>query len=891
MNKKILSFVLAMVLCVGLGSSNVFGTGFSVSLSNLSDQYGAGDVESNKGRDKDDVNDVAGAKDKTNDICAVFNYASGVVISMMDQDKTITLYNAGSPFLTMKYNEEVGKEAGKGVGSYTLAGINISGSDYKNVVAKSGGLESFLKKLGVTDKQLQHSKIDKSDPNGIKIDNTQQEKVSWISKAESELSLGINHSISIDFTASGGASVSFATNGKQTMTIGYDGAVIQNYNYNVAGTLETINQLTYKIDEDNKNNTDDVKYYKEAYTTVHLDAYGRQSYVTDTNGEKVTTYAYSSNGSLFSVHDATTNNTTYYSGGHAGFVINDHGFKTTEYFYHENGSLDGVKSYNYDQDTNKVTTTSIAAYRYGKYIGSASLPAESGQPKTFDELRKAVDDYKLFPDQVLSSLQAGAQLSNDANKYGSYTWNGSSWQDSDGKILVSVKDGASDKDKKEAIEAAAKAYYTSLDVKKKDGNNKDKEWDKLSSSEKKSYTNQCKTVSQSKMKDLDKQGEKMAKKFAKNTSPYGNIRDIGIYDADLNNAGFMNLLKDTFGFKPERILAMQNMSNGYSMIGQLSLTIDAIAFKTDTNTNTERVTKNTEAGDSSNTKGKYLRSSTNVETTAGKVGQKISAKLTIMDHGIQSMQVVGQKSCTLRKAENQTINKTITHQHSADPAVEGELWTAEGKTEEEIMAKAKELGIDTSNKEAMDNLRKGFYTNDKGETFAIVNANSINIMDGSGFQAAKGETVLVQVDNATKESIIENGSKSVIFMGNVREAVENKNGGTFLTMTILDEDGSKLYGDGFAQGDEKVQQVKTAIAEVSRLAAIGDKDGADALYKDYVEKGVLTGSDANKNWISENTENNMNNVFDNKKQNYKAGWKMLEDKLKQQFAPGVAANF
>ena len=125
MNKKILSFVLAMVLSVGLGS-NVFAYNYdggtdrsgSISMSSVYDQYGTGEFDRSGGS----TTTVDGAKDTTNRICAVFNYASGVVLSMMDQDKTITLYNAGSPFLTLTYNEATGNE---GFGNYTISGMKI----------------------------------------------------------------------------------------------------------------------------------------------------------------------------------------------------------------------------------------------------------------------------------------------------------------------------------------------------------------------------------------------------------------------------------------------------------------------------------------------------------------------------------------------------------------------------------------------------------------------------------------------------------------------------------------------------------------------------------------------------------------------------------------------
>lgn len=184
----------------------------------------------------------------------------------------------------------------------------------------------------------------------------------------------------------------------------------------------------------------------------------------------------------------------------------------------------------------------------------------------------------------------------------------------------------------------------------------------------------------------------------------------------------------------------------------------------------------------------------------------------------------------------------------------------EAKKEEKLKAKAVELGIGEydeegnfvvkeDKKQAYEDLQNGFYTVN-GTTYAIVNANNINIMDGEDFHATEGEVIMVAVDEATKKAITDNGDKRIMFMGNVREgSVKGFDGAMVMAMDIK-------YSGGFAQGDD-VAKVATAISEVSRLAAAGDIAGANKLYNEYVDKGVLTANEEGSNWIANNTADNM----------------------------------
>lgn len=586
MNKKILSFVLAMVLSVGLGSSvfayeytggvNAGGNAsVSVSLDDLENQRETGQINrSGEG--------VAGATEATNRVCAVFNYAAGIVLSVMDSDRNLTLYNAGNPFISLGYNED---------GSFTVTGVTLQGTDIKAVEA-AGGLKNFLLALGVPETSLQCSKT----KDGVVAEG--QKDVAWLSQAEEQLKKGINHSISINFTSQYGASVTYCENGKSLETIAYDGTQIAKYNYNAAGTLESIDQLTYEVDSTDVSGKGAEKRItgataKGSWNTVHLNEFGKQDYVTNSKGDITTQYSYSSNGSIASVQDFTKNETTYYSGGKAAYVINDQGFKTAEYFYHENGSLDGIKSYNYDQDKGIVTGTTITAYRWGSAVGTADLSSGTGV-QTFDQLRAAVDSIKANPNAALESLKAGAAGKTDAS----------------------------------------------------------------------------------------------------NSSIFGNITSIALYTSDLKNSALMNFL----GIKSEDVAAMRRMSNGYSSVGNASITIDTIDYETTTKDN-GTVIKG----------GSFATYSTSDKVSDGVVGEKMSVKLTIMDHGGQSYQV-NCESKTLRDPVNEVISKTTYK----DPAVVGTV-----------------TDIVTIN----------------GKEYAVLKDAQVDILDGKGFQSADGEEIYVCLED------------------------------------------------------------------------------------------------------------------------------------------------
>ncbi len=164
-----------------------------------------------------------------------------------------------------------------------------------------------------------------------------------------------------------------------------------------------------------------------------------------------------------------------------------------------------------------------------------------------------------------------------------------------------------------------------------------------------------------------------------------------------------------------------------------------------------------------------------------------------------------------------TQAKTVTTNYYIDPAIEGNIITDKAKL-------AEIFGVDPDSIE----VENGVVTID-GVSYVAVNAAEINMMDGSGFQASNGEVVVVQlnskdkdgnVSGLSKEKIQEikdkvaSGDTSVMFMGNIREDVEGN-----MAITV-----DTSYGGGVELAN--IDDVKEQITLASLGAAI--------------EKGVIT---------------------------------------------------
>jgi len=124
------------------------------------------------------------------------------------------------------------------------------------------------------------------------------------------------------------------------------------------------------------------------------------------------------------------------------------------------------------------------------------------------------------------------------------------------------------------------------------------------------------------------------------------------------------------------------------------------------------------------------------------------------------------------------------------------------------------------------NLEQGFYTASDGKVYAILSSSTIDLMDGSGFQQTDGETILVEVTQDVKESIVntmsKTGDRNVMFMGDVRADVSGK-----LTMAI-NTNYTTSQGNGFVVGSEAVAIATQEIESIStQVADIANELGID----------------------------------------------------------------
>lgn len=702
MNKKIVSFVLAMVLSLCPGSSFVFGDPYEKTGDIIDSQWNSTGSTSYTVSIPDKDKAVVG--DTESKICTVFNYKAGVLLSVMDAERNVTVYDAGKARATLGYNDD---------GTFTVTNFYLSGSDWSTIEKMSGStdaekLKTFLLSVGIKESNLKASANDDGN-----VDTDTQADVAWLSRAAEQLQKGINYSIGIDLTTTYGASMTWSVNGKAQETFGYDGTVLAEYNYNAAGFLESITQTTYSLkDGEVVDNSNDVQFEKTT-TTVYMDAYGRQSYATDTDKNTVATYSYSANGSIVSSYSKEDEGTTYYSNGKASYVMNDAGMKTTQYDYNENGTLDGVTSYNYDADTSALTGTTATAYQWGRAVGTVDLSSGSF---TYSQIRAAISELKSNPTGVLSKLESDAQNST--------------------------------------------------------------------------------------------------------TSIYSCIKSICLYESDLSNNALLSFL----GISSATATKMKTMSNGYSSVGTADF-----SFGKEGSGST---TSNIYAPNGTTINGTFYEHGDTVTISEGEQGINVTVNVTVNDKGGASYKLEGTKKYVLKEAEDKVIG-------NIDPAVEGTLFTSENATEAEIKAMAESLGIDVNDAEAMANLKKGFYTDSStGKMYAVVSAESVNIMDGNGFQGAEGETILIEVDEKTKASIIASGDTNVMFMGDVRTDING-----YMTMAM-----NTNYSGGFASGAE--------IADLQK--AIENED---------------------LSWVKENTATNTA-IFNNDGLlvEWQSGWNMLTGK-------------
>lgn len=417
MNKKIVGFVLAMCLCLGLGVNSLFAD----SRYGLGKNYGSGYGES--------VDLLAGGTNSANSNTGTNdNYVSrraeyrwGLLFFNEDKTTNTKQYVDGT---TTKVRSD---------GTESVQKFSVGKADYNEIIAMGQGSfeKNFYlwaeKRMGVSEKQLQHT-----------LANGEQGSVAWFKALETELKLG--HNCNIDITASGGASLTLCDDaGKPQITINHAGVSIEKYNYNPdTQTLESIDSISLKKNDEKKDiqskDENASKYIVGGYeyTRVYMDEFGRQSYsvkldmsgykdangnqrtdlsedeiknaptVKDSNGNTIiyNTWHYTTNNTVDYTYDHIQKQTTKYKDGRPDEVLNDANRCVAKYHYLDDNSLSYVENFNWSKDDNgnlKQTSTGITFYDHGDELGTMSLT----------ELKKNEPYKSMSNDEIVNKARAG----------------------------------------------------------------------------------------------------------------------------------------------------------------------------------------------------------------------------------------------------------------------------------------------------------------------------------------------------------------------------------------------------------------------------------------------------------------------------------------------------
>lgn len=831
MNKKIVSFVLAMVLSVGLGSSAAFA---GYSYSDYADEFNS--YYEGKTDDKS-VTVKVGSKDDLlgGNLTAVFGYYAGTLVSYQGAGGSFQLYDSyGARFSVDN----------KG-GAWNVSGANLRTSDLAEM-DKYDSAEAYLKSLGFSETDLAVADVDsegtvKTDSEGNVVKTTMPS--AWLDKVKSELQKGVNHSVSVQ-SGDGmtGATITVAQDGKAQVSYQIDpqkGELRPTslYVYDEKGFQVGVQTATFTTEETSNgelkgkwtNNYTATTYDKNGVrtdTTYQLFSWSNDpqaavkgaTVATPTNKEvnKDTTALvtsvtkYSANGTAISQTDYTTNNVTYYANNKPSYVVNAQGTTIGLYSYSDNGVIQAYfNAEGTDNNGNKVGTTTIFD-KWGRSLFTATGGLTDGD-NPFKNQSARNDLIAEYNKGIADGSFTGSDFTYN-NETGGYEPVAGT-----GTRIVSVSIYAD-----QILDTNNQAIMTNgfIDMNK---------------------VNQFLTPGK-------------VDSIIKN-----NLSGFGYTQADI-----INMLKFSNG--TNTALASTKIANstwdGDNIPGKDGVT--GTSDYSNASTTSTSVTNKTAKSLGTHTYGSLQQSSTN--TTVHAAG--VTYTNTIMLGGASAYSKEHHVVTDVYEA-------TVTNQvYEKDPAVEGELWPSEGTSEEEIIAMAEKLGIDVNDEEAMADLRNGFYTASDGQTYAIVKADSINIMDGEGFRSAEGETVLVAVDNTTKNKIVNSinnsGDRKIMFMGDVRESSTG-----YLTMAM-----NTSYDGGFVQGSAAVEEEKNKISETSAKVASAryayeSGDMSKAEYDQIVKDA---------GWIGTNTDENLDSFakgnfsWDNNKtanENLRDAWKVL----------------
>ena len=837
MNKKIVSLVLAMCLSVGLGSSSVFGYSYT-NYADEFDSYYSGKTENNSVTiEVGKPSDLLGGN-----LTAVFGYYAGSLVSYQGAGGQFQLYDSYGARFTAD---------NKG-GAWNVTGVNLRTSDLAEI-EKAGSAEAFLTSMGFTPESLAVASMDKDgnlldekgnpikDNDGSSKMGTSKISTEWFSKLKDALKSGANFSASVQVgTGMTGPSLLVSENGKPMIAYQTDPQTGKAqptalYRYDNKGFQVGVETATFEMQ--NTENGQASGHWTFNYTATTYDKNGVK---TDTTYQffnwsndpertiKSASVATPDNKEVSADTPAQVTSVTKYSANNTAISMTD--YTTNNITYYANNKPSYV--------VNEVGTT-VGLYSYtDNGVMTAYFNAEGT-----DSNGNKVGTTTIFDKWGRSLFTATGGLTDGDNPFKN--------QSARNDLINEYNEGI----------AAGKFTGPDFKYNEEKGTYEPVEGTGTRISNISIYADQI----------LDTSNQAIM------TNGFIDMKKVNNY---LTTDKVGSILKNNlsgFGYTTNDIINMLKFANGTNT-AIASTTIAPSTWDGDNIPGKDGVTGSSDYSNASTTStSKTNKSKKSLGTHTYGSLQEESSRTNVCAAGITYNNTIllggAQAYTTQHHVVTNVYESTVVDQvYESDPAVEGQLWAPQ--SEEELIAKAQELGIDTNDEEAMNDLRNGFYTDANGQTFAIVSASSINIMDGSGFQPAEGETVMVAVDNTTKQQVINTvnrtGDRSIMFMGDVRESTTG-----YLTMTM-----NTNYGGGVAQGSATVQQVKNEIAETSMKVA-------SARYQ--YENGNMSEAEYNKivkdaGWVGTNTDANLTKfanggfTWDNDKtatQNIRDAWQLL----------------
>lgn len=844
-------------------------------------------------------------------ISQVFNYVAGIITTTVDANRAITVFDEGRVRATYGYNPGNGSYSLTGFslfgGNKDLIKINEAGG-IENFLKSMGASESMLKTRKLEYDADGNVVTGQNDTNEMEGDVNNLDalytKVSWLGAVMDSLKKGVNHSASINFVEAGGASVTLYENGRPQVTLSAqsDAAgnplVLSSFIYNDAGFLVAKSDLAYEqiegpdgITENKRTNEtvspgevavaaqhDGTATFKPTHNITYFDPYGRESYTTNSVGDVLSRVTYSSNGSRNYVHDLVNETKTYFEAGRPSFSTNEQGYTTAKWNYNQNGTLDHTVNY-----YNGVAT-SKTIYDYGKALGTVSLANGAGEGYSAADIRQAYYDIATAGDvQTMKDLY-------EKYNFTSYSLM-AEFLTNDTLITFLGMNAEVEMKKMEEAEKEAKAEE------EKQKANADKIWSALSPADQESLgewradyelseqkkaddrekEEQKKKEDKSKDDDKDKKKDDALTEAAKALSPEAQIyAEARTKQSQAREKAWQNraAARQKVGDDIKRAMwTMTYCNNGYSAVANVAVSINN-AIERELGETTISSTSKSE--NSSRREGnERVTTRTTTTTTTAKTPVKVfdrktlSFSITVNDRGQAAFTMEGAKHTLKNDLIDTDVIETSRKDISAeeigreniDPVVVGEnkgFVGADGgpikglqiegignMTPEEAAAAISEKIAGMSNAEI-----EALIAANGGQIFLQMGADTINVMDGVGFQPAAGETLYVGVSDVDAVKQIAAGfGQQIMTMGDV--TTNRVNGKMTMTMNTS-------YGGGFVTGDKAIAKTMQTVNEVTKLAIENPNAAVDS----------------DNQWIAQNVA--ANSWLQGTGWNYAQSWQALE---------------